>query len=91
MGCLLPNALSKSSACCAPKKLMQFVKVRHMEFCLMNRTETAVGCYRVHHVTAETKRKISQDGNINQRNSNQNLSVQTIILNDFGSVRLRLL
>jgi hypothetical protein len=71
MSCLLPTALSKASARWVPKKLTESGEVRRMDFCLMNVTNTAVSCYSVYHVTAETKRTLPQHGNTNQRNSNQ--------------------
>jgi hypothetical protein len=71
MSCLLPTALNKTSARWVPQKLTEGGDERHMEFCLMNVTNTAVRCYSVHHVTAETKQILPQHGNINQRNSNQ--------------------
>jgi hypothetical protein len=71
MSCLLPTALNKASARCVPKKPAQVDEVRRMEFCLMNVTSTAVRCYSVNHMTAETKRTLPQHGNTNQRNSNR--------------------
>jgi len=58
MSCLLPTALSKASARCVPEKLTQVDKFRSMEFHLMNRTDTAVRCYSVHHVSAGKNGKL---------------------------------